>query len=315
MKGVAARYPAMPKDGDKPIDLEGRIRLCRTANQQAEPLAPESRDLLSLTAFVANQSRGLPIAPPRRRPADAVPRAGGRDLCASPGPAQPVLRHLPRRQCRQEAGRRHHPGGPSDRLSDLPPGMAGPGLAQAAAAQLSGRRSRRGLSVRGLGICRPRGLPDGSGEGHDIRVAGRKALTESCILMRAYPSSTTQALRLRRRSFLAGLTVAAGTTTAAVAQQSGLKFAHRRRRRRLRRLWQRLRRCRQMGEPEDRRKARDDPRQPGQCPVARSGHGRHRSGVRRDDSGTFQSQGWAANPAQGDNHRLFEPRHVRRAGR
>jgi L-cysteine S-thiosulfotransferase len=64
MKGVAARYPAMSKDGDKPIDLEGRIRLCRTANQQAEPSAPESRDLLALMAFVANQSRGLPIAPP-----------------------------------------------------------------------------------------------------------------------------------------------------------------------------------------------------------------------------------------------------------
>jgi TRAP transporter TAXI family solute receptor len=42
--------------------------------------------------------------------------------------------------------------------------------------------------------------------------------------MRAYTSSTTQARHLRRRSFLAGLTVAAGTTTAAVAQQSGLKF-------------------------------------------------------------------------------------------
>ena len=63
MKGVAARYPAIPKDGDKPIDLEGRIRLCRATNQQAEPLAPESRELLSLAAFVANQSRGLPIAP------------------------------------------------------------------------------------------------------------------------------------------------------------------------------------------------------------------------------------------------------------
>ena len=64
MKGVAARYPAMSKAGDKPIDLEGRVRLCRTANQQAEPLAPESRELLSLAAFVASQSRGLPIAPP-----------------------------------------------------------------------------------------------------------------------------------------------------------------------------------------------------------------------------------------------------------
>jgi sulfur-oxidizing protein SoxA len=63
MKGVAARYPAMPKDGDKPIDLEGRIRLCRAANQQAEPLASESQDLLALLAVVANQSRGMPIAP------------------------------------------------------------------------------------------------------------------------------------------------------------------------------------------------------------------------------------------------------------
>jgi sulfur-oxidizing protein SoxA len=64
MKGVAARYPAIPKDADKPVDLEGRINLCRTANQQADPLAPESRELLSLAAYVAFQSRGQPIAPP-----------------------------------------------------------------------------------------------------------------------------------------------------------------------------------------------------------------------------------------------------------
>jgi sulfur-oxidizing protein SoxA len=65
MKGVAARYPAMvdTKEGNRPIDLEGRIGRCRTVNQQAEPLALESRDLLSLVAFVASQSRGLPIAP------------------------------------------------------------------------------------------------------------------------------------------------------------------------------------------------------------------------------------------------------------
>ena len=64
MKGVAVRYPAMPRNADQPVDLEGRIRLCRTEHQQAEPLAPESRELLSLAAFVARQSRGLPIAPP-----------------------------------------------------------------------------------------------------------------------------------------------------------------------------------------------------------------------------------------------------------
>jgi len=60
MKSVAARYPAIPKDADKPIDLEGRINLCRTANQRAEPLVLESRELLSLEAYVAFQSRGQP---------------------------------------------------------------------------------------------------------------------------------------------------------------------------------------------------------------------------------------------------------------
>ena len=64
MKGVAARYPAIPKDADAPVDLEGRINLCRTANQQAAGFPPESRELLALAAYVAHQSRGLPIAPP-----------------------------------------------------------------------------------------------------------------------------------------------------------------------------------------------------------------------------------------------------------
>ncbi len=64
MKGVAARYPAIPKDADKPVDLEGRINLCRTGQQQAEALKPESEDLLALDAYVTHASRSLPIAPP-----------------------------------------------------------------------------------------------------------------------------------------------------------------------------------------------------------------------------------------------------------
>jgi L-cysteine S-thiosulfotransferase len=64
MKGVAVRYPAIPKGADKPVNLEGRINLCHTANQQAGPFAPESRELLALEAYVAFQSRGQPIAPP-----------------------------------------------------------------------------------------------------------------------------------------------------------------------------------------------------------------------------------------------------------
>ena len=63
MKGVAARYPAFDKTSARPVDLEQRINLCRTDHQQATPLAYESHDLLALTAFIAEQSRGMPIAP------------------------------------------------------------------------------------------------------------------------------------------------------------------------------------------------------------------------------------------------------------
>jgi L-cysteine S-thiosulfotransferase len=43
--------------------LQGRINACRVRHQEAEPFAPETQELLSLVAFVANQSRGLAIAP------------------------------------------------------------------------------------------------------------------------------------------------------------------------------------------------------------------------------------------------------------
>jgi sulfur-oxidizing protein SoxA len=61
MKGVAARYPAYDKALGRPVDLEQRINLCRANHQQTSPLPYESRDLLALTAFVAQQSRGVPI--------------------------------------------------------------------------------------------------------------------------------------------------------------------------------------------------------------------------------------------------------------
>lgn len=61
MKGVAARYPAYDKTLDRPVDLEQRINLCRANHQQASPFAFESRQLLALTAFVAQQSRGMPV--------------------------------------------------------------------------------------------------------------------------------------------------------------------------------------------------------------------------------------------------------------
>src|SRR5260370_1452494 len=51
MKGVAARYPAFDKTLGRPVNLEQRINLCRTRNQQAAPLAYESRELRALTTF------------------------------------------------------------------------------------------------------------------------------------------------------------------------------------------------------------------------------------------------------------------------
>jgi sulfur-oxidizing protein SoxA len=71
MKGVAARHPSFEAARGRPIGLEQRINVCRTERQQAPPLAWESRDLLALTAYVARQSRGLPIdvaADERARP-------------------------------------------------------------------------------------------------------------------------------------------------------------------------------------------------------------------------------------------------------
>ena len=61
MKGVAARHPAWDAAGGRPVNLEQRINACRAGRQQAAPLAYESRELLALTAFVALQSRGMPI--------------------------------------------------------------------------------------------------------------------------------------------------------------------------------------------------------------------------------------------------------------
>jgi sulfur-oxidizing protein SoxA len=59
MKGVAARYPAVRKGL---VNLEQQINACRAERQKAPPLPYESKDLLALTAYVARQSRGMPIA-------------------------------------------------------------------------------------------------------------------------------------------------------------------------------------------------------------------------------------------------------------
>ena len=79
MKGVAARYPAYDPERGAPVDLEGQINICRGERQKATPFRFESRDLLALSAYVARQSRGMPITPaadPRLAPFTAA----GRDV-------------------------------------------------------------------------------------------------------------------------------------------------------------------------------------------------------------------------------------------
>jgi len=61
MRGVAARYPAVAADGAL-LNLEGRIERCRVEHQQQPAFGYESEPLLSLTAAIAAQSRGLPMS-------------------------------------------------------------------------------------------------------------------------------------------------------------------------------------------------------------------------------------------------------------
>jgi len=75
MRGVAARHPAYDARLRRPVDLRQRIEACR-AGQGAPPLAPESRDGLALEAYVARQSRGLPLAPPADARLDAAAERG-----------------------------------------------------------------------------------------------------------------------------------------------------------------------------------------------------------------------------------------------
>jgi sulfur-oxidizing protein SoxA len=61
MRGVAARYPKHDAFSGQVIDLDARIIDCRKGSQRAPALPRESDDLLALSAYVAFQSRGLPV--------------------------------------------------------------------------------------------------------------------------------------------------------------------------------------------------------------------------------------------------------------
>ena len=60
MRGVATAFPKMIKG--RLQTLEGQINQCRVGAQGAPALPYDSKELLSLTALIANQSKGMPIA-------------------------------------------------------------------------------------------------------------------------------------------------------------------------------------------------------------------------------------------------------------
>lgn len=62
MRGAATRYPRRDTQLGRVVNLERRINACRVEHQGAQPWTPESDELLASTAFVAHQSRGMPLA-------------------------------------------------------------------------------------------------------------------------------------------------------------------------------------------------------------------------------------------------------------
>ena len=72
MKGVAASYPKFDASIGRVVNLDERIEACRRVNQKAPALPAESEERLVLSAFVAHQSRGLPIRVSIEGPAKAA---------------------------------------------------------------------------------------------------------------------------------------------------------------------------------------------------------------------------------------------------
>jgi sulfur-oxidizing protein SoxA len=78
MRGVAVRYPAFDEQSQRPLDLRQRIAACRQKLQPGDIAPDDHPQALALEAFVAFQSRGLPIevpADPRLQPARERGRA------------------------------------------------------------------------------------------------------------------------------------------------------------------------------------------------------------------------------------------------
>lgn len=72
MNGVSVGYPRHSAALQRVVNLDERINACVSGQQKAAPLPWESEELLSLSAYVSRQSRGLPIAVSIDGPARAL---------------------------------------------------------------------------------------------------------------------------------------------------------------------------------------------------------------------------------------------------
>ncbi|MFN0185190.1 MAG: sulfur oxidation c-type cytochrome SoxA [Aquabacterium sp.] len=63
MRGAATRHPAWDAAGARPVSLAQRIEHCRVQRLNLSPRALDAEAALGLEAFVAMQSRGMPLQP------------------------------------------------------------------------------------------------------------------------------------------------------------------------------------------------------------------------------------------------------------
>src|SRR6267154_254453 len=84
---------------------------------------------------------------------------------------------MPRRQLGQASRRQHRAASPSDRLSELPSGMAKSRLIAAAAAQLHDRDARGALCVWRAGVCGHGAFSDVAGARNEDRDPGGAAMS------------------------------------------------------------------------------------------------------------------------------------------
>ncbi len=176
MKGVAAKYPDWDPIEKRPVNLSQRINLCRTRHQLVLPLPPESVELLGLEAYVAHQSRGMPLAPSTAKEL-TEPRERGRKQYEQ----RIGQLNLSCAQCHDQLPGKSLAGssiprGARERLPDLPPRMARHGLVAAPPAQLPERRARRAAAVQLDRDGRTRAVPGAAQRRHEDRDARGQTL-------------------------------------------------------------------------------------------------------------------------------------------